>query len=159
MQRQHGFTLVELILVIVVLGILAAVVGPRFFDRQVFDQRLHYEESLAALRYAQKRAIAGGCPVRVQVAATEYSVSFAASCGEAPGPVVPAGTPLPDPSGGSFPGPLVSSDLDLTFNHLGCVATSDSNYRECLNQVYVVTLPGGLSLEIHAATGFVETRP
>lgn len=37
---QRGFTMVELIMVIVILGILAAVVGPRFFDRQVFDERL-----------------------------------------------------------------------------------------------------------------------
>lgn len=155
---QIGFTLVELILVIVVLGILAAVVGPRFFDRQVFDERLRYEESLAAVRYAQKRALAGGCPVRVQVSSTGYSVSFAAACGEAPDQVA-AGTPLLDPAGDRFPAQLASADLDLTFNHLGCVAASVSNYRECLDQVYAVTLPGGFSLQVHAATGFVETTP
>ena len=158
MPRQHGFTLVELILVIVVLGILAAVAGPRFFDRQVFDQRLHYEESLAALRYAQKRAIAGGCPVRVQVSSAAYSVSFATACGEESA-LVAAGTRLLDPSGDRFPAPLASADLDLTFNRLGCVAASASNYRECLDLLHAVTLPGGFSLEIHGATGFVETRP
>lgn len=158
MQRQHGFTLVELILVIVVLGILAAVVGPRFFDRRVFDERLHYEESLAALRYAQKRAIASGCPVRVQVAASEYSLSFAAACGEGSERVA-AGTRLLDPSADRFPAPLSSADLDLTFNHLGCVAAGATNYRECLDQIYAVTLPGSFLLRVHGATGFVETRP
>ncbi len=159
-MHSRGFTLVELILMIVIIGILAAVVGPRFFDRQTFDDRMFYEEALAALRYAQKRAIAGGCPVRVQVSSTEYSVSFAAACGDAPNQT-PAGTPLLAPSGGSYPAPLASADLDLdlTFNRLGCIADDKSNYRECLDQVYAVTLPGGFSLKIHGATGFVETRP
>ena len=77
---MRGFTMVELILVIVVAGILAAVVGPRFFDRQVFDQRLFYEESLAAVRYGQKLALASGCFVQVNLSAAGYQLNRAANC-------------------------------------------------------------------------------
>ena len=63
---QRGFTMVELIMVIVILGILAAVVGPRFFDRRVFDERLYFEQSLTAVRYAQKLALSSGCPIRAR---------------------------------------------------------------------------------------------
>ena len=47
----------ELITVIVVLGILAAVAAPRFFDRGTFDSRGFYDQTISTLRYAQKAAI------------------------------------------------------------------------------------------------------
>ena len=78
---QRGFTMVELIMVIVILGILAAVVGPRFFDRQQFDQRMFYEESLSAVRYAQKLALASGCLTQVSLSqASGYQVHQAVNC-------------------------------------------------------------------------------
>ena len=39
MVKQRGFTIVELIMVIVILGIISAVAVPRYFDRKVFDER------------------------------------------------------------------------------------------------------------------------
>ncbi|WP_394560388.1 Tfp pilus assembly protein FimT/FimU [Aquipseudomonas alcaligenes] len=78
---MRGFTLVELLMVMVIMGILAIVVGPRFFERSVFDQRLYYEEALSAVRYGQKLALASGCQIQVSLNNTSgYSVQRAASC-------------------------------------------------------------------------------
>ena len=77
---MRGFTLVELVMAIVIIGILAAVVGPRFFDRQVFDERLFYEEALAAVRYGQKLAVASGCQIQASLDGGGYRLRRADNC-------------------------------------------------------------------------------
>lgn len=57
-DNQRGFTLVELVMTMVIVGILAAVVAPRFFDTNVFQSRGFADQVQASLRYAQKVAIA-----------------------------------------------------------------------------------------------------
>lgn len=56
--RQRAFTLIELVAVLVIVGVLAVVAIPRFFDRATFDERAFYDQVLSAIRYAQKTAIA-----------------------------------------------------------------------------------------------------
>lgn len=56
--RAAGFTTVELVVTLVIVGILAAIALPRFQDSTAFTQRGFYDEVKAALRYAQKLAIA-----------------------------------------------------------------------------------------------------
>lgn len=95
-SQQSGFSLVELVLVIVILTIIASMAGPRFFDGAAFDERAYLDELGSAIRYAQKVAVATGCPVRVEITAGDYSLSqqqpVAGHC---------------DPSDSSFPLPVL----------------------------------------------------
>jgi MSHA pilin protein MshC len=77
---MRGFTRVELLMVIVIIGILAVVVGPRFFDRKVFDERLFHEQLASAVRYAQKQALASGCLVQAQLDSSGLRLRRAADC-------------------------------------------------------------------------------
>lgn len=56
--REVGFTTVELVVTLVIVGILAAIALPRFQDNTAFTQRGFSDEVRAALRFAQKLAIA-----------------------------------------------------------------------------------------------------
>lgn len=73
---QRGFTLVEMITVMVIVGILAAAVAPRFFERNAFDSRGYYDQVISALRYAQKTAIAQHRLVCVAFAPTSITLTI-----------------------------------------------------------------------------------
>jgi len=83
--KGRGFTLVELVMTLVVIGVLAAVAAPRFFGNNVFQSRGFADQVQAALRYAQKTAIAQrrnvcvAFPTAGTLAASAASVSGAGS--------------------------------------------------------------------------------
>ncbi len=52
-----GFTLVELVVVIILVGILAVAAMPRFFDN-VFDERGFHDATKAAVQHARRVAVA-----------------------------------------------------------------------------------------------------
>jgi MSHA pilin protein MshC len=58
MRGQRGFTMIELVTIMVIAGVLAAMLAPRFFGRSVFESRGFYDQVVSTLRYAQKTAIA-----------------------------------------------------------------------------------------------------
>lgn len=55
---QRGFTLIELVMVILILGVLSVYAAPRMFNSGDFYARGFHDETLSILRYAQKAAIA-----------------------------------------------------------------------------------------------------
>jgi len=72
--NQTGFTLVELVVVILLLGILAAFVAPKFFNLSEYRTRAAYDEVAGAVRYAQKLAVASGCEVQVDLSGNSYAL-------------------------------------------------------------------------------------
>ena len=84
-RRTLGFTLVELITIIIILAIISAVAAPRFFDSNVFSSQGTREQVLTSLRYAQKAAIAQHGFSCVSFTANAVSLSIGASnaCGTA----------------------------------------------------------------------------
>src|ERR1700756_2928760 len=66
-RSQNGFTLVELVMVIVITGIVASFAVGRFFDRKGFEADIIVDRTKGMLRYAQKLAIAQNRPVFVRL--------------------------------------------------------------------------------------------
>lgn len=82
MNRQRGFTMVELIVTMVIIGILAVVVLPRFDLLRGFDEIGYRDQVKATLEYARKAAVAQRRNVQVTLAAGSVSVAIASDIPE-----------------------------------------------------------------------------
>lgn len=97
-SAARGFTLVELVVVMVVVGVLSIGVLPRFLTRADLDARGFFDATESTLRYAQKSAIAQRRNVCVTfsaagVAPTTVTLTIASVFGGA------CDTPLTGPTG------------------------------------------------------------
>lgn len=145
-KNISGFTLVELITIMVILGVLAVVALPKFVDTGSFKARGFFDEFINAVRYAQKVAIGSHCEVQVLIAAGSYSLNqpVKANCGASPGSFPVA---VNNPSGalsGSTPGGVSISGSTFTFDASGAPSIAQT-----------ITV-GSRSFEIHPNTGYVE---
>lgn len=140
-KSLKGFTMTELIMVIVILGILSLSVLPRLTDKNVFESRGFRDESMALLRYAQKSAVAQRRIVCVSVASTGLSFTIAdnytdSSCGTTPL------TLASSPRGGS-------GMTGSAFNFLPSGATNQTG-------TIVIGVADASEIKIDAVTGYVR---
>jgi MSHA pilin protein MshC len=118
----RGFTLIELVVTMVLVGILAVVAIPRMFDATAFHSRGFFDEVANAARYGQKLAVASGCEVELSVSAAGYALHQRA--GSCTGGAFSQDVPAPAGSGPFAGAPpagvsLSASDPSVVFDALG----------------------------------------
>lgn len=152
---QLGFTLIELIMVIVLIGVLSIYAAPRMFNSGVFYARGFHDETLALLRYAQKAAIAQRRTVCVTFTSTTAFLTIAAaatatSC---------VGNSLVGPKGDS-PATITAksgagySGAPTSFNFNGQGQPVDSTGALLATQTIV--LLNAANVVVEAGTGYVH---
>ncbi len=72
---HKGFTLIELISVVILLSILGVAAFSRLGNMNQFETRAFYNDTVTALRYAQKLAISTGCNVQATLTANSYALN------------------------------------------------------------------------------------
>ena len=145
--KQLGFTVIELVTVIVILGVLSVVAMPIWFNRTDFEQRGFFDELIQATRYAQKLAVTSNCDARINITAGSFSLEQpATNCDtSAWSPVSLPGTtpPYTAPTGVT----VTAGTGTITFHASGQATMSMAN---------PITVNGTLSMRVHTATGYVE---
>lgn len=148
--RCQGFTLVELILVVLLAGIVSFVAAPRLTDRNQVDARGFADQVAATLRFAQKAAIAQRRNVYVNIDTAARRVraclDAAAACA----------APLASPAGGALD---VSGTAAVTLAAPATQFSFDALGRPSLASNLTLTASaGGLSFGVTVETesGYVR---
>lgn len=156
----RGFTLVELVMVIVLVGVLAVFVGPHLFSTGDFYSRGFHDKTLAYLRYAQKTAIAQRRTVCVTFSSNTVNLAIAAAAGTNVCAVI---LPGPSGAGGAAREAELAGKSGVTFNGtpgafnfdgLGQPISTTTGALLNTQSIQVVGASRGITVE--AVTGFVH---
>lgn len=156
---ERGFSLIELIMVIVMLGVLSVYVAPRLVGNQDFYAQGLHDETMAYLRYAQKTAIAQRRTVCVSFTANSLTLSAATAAGSAD--CATAASPFSGPKGEAPPTVTAKGSVTYTatpaalhFNGLGQPTSSAGAVLAAPRTLQVNGVSKSITVE--AATGYVH---
>jgi MSHA pilin protein MshC len=172
---QHGFTLIELIMVIIILGVLAVFAAP-MFNATMFNARGFHDETLSLLRYAQKAAIAQRRTVCVTVSGSAPAYMFLSIATNAGSDVTTCDKALTGPnknvissSGAMYCGDTKYGPLSAALVSSACIyAQSGISYLsspttmrfsglgEPGGEYTVQVADSGKSITVEAATGYIH---
>lgn len=136
-------------MVIVVLGILSATALPRFFDLSAYQERAFFDDTLNAVRYAQKLAVASNCNVLVRISGNQFEVMRPAAvdrslCASTTASDFTQDVPRPGSNETSYQGSqsgVIASDATLYFTGKG-TASADATLAVGSRQITVVQNTG-----------------
>jgi prepilin-type N-terminal cleavage/methylation domain-containing protein len=158
---SRGFTQVELVMVIIILGILAVVALPYFSGASTFKASALSEQVRASLRYAQKTAVShrrlvcatlGAATVTLTIASVNSSAPATSSCDAA----------LKSPTGATVF--VTSSDpanMTISVAPSGTIYFQPSGFvtsdgAGTTIQDYTITVSGMPPISVVGATGYVN---
>ncbi len=156
-KNVTGFTLIELIVVMIIVGIMAFVVLPRFDLLKGFDEIGYRDKVRATLEYARKSAVAQRRNVRVALAGNNLTLTIANDIPEgASGATFARDLPLPVPDrvcGGTANQICAPANVTL-------VGTASLDFsplgRPSVAGAYTVTGESAQSITVEAETGYVH---
>jgi MSHA pilin protein MshC len=137
-KRFSGFSLIELITVILLLGILSVVALGRLVTPSQFAVKAFFNDTVNAVRFAQKLAVSTGCDVQVKMTTKGYQLRQSSACTEDDYDDVDHGVPVNNPANRSNPyenlttefivgmDPITTPITSIVFNARG-VLDSGSN--------------------------------
>ena len=144
--KNSGFTLVELIVVILIIGILSISIAPRFFGVTSYENRQVTDELLSALRYSQQMAMNRGGDIHLVLTANNFTVQLS------------DGTDLRSPDGRipytkTFPNNINATAETIRYNGLG-QPVSAANVPLTANTT--ININGSPVITIEANTGYAH---
>ena len=145
----RGFSLVEMVLVLIIVGVLAAVAAPRLLDRSAFQTHGASAEVRTALRYAQKLAMAKNREVCVTATAANLTLMFT----DPPGPACSQFVLRPD-GDASQPTYTVTSPSGIALTPMAF--RFDGQGRPSPNIVLNLTVGGTVDITVERETGYVH---
>lgn len=152
-RQNSGFTIIELIVVIVMIGILAISILPKWSGTSGFDERGFRDRVVAGLRYAQKSAIAARRTVCATFSSPPASVAFRISSSNG-APNCTTGAVLVGPEGNPL---VVTAPNNVGFAALPADVIFDASGRPDGGAVINVSgLPAALAITVEAETGYVH---